>query len=142
MAQILAIDYGERNYGLAISDETETIAGKLPVIRAKKRKIAIEGIKMILKNAPSINTIVIGLPLDKDQNETKMSKKVREFGKELQESLSRDIQIKFRNESMTSKIAEKGRSRKFKKEKADSEAARIILQRYLDHKKHKSRSRV
>ena len=44
------------------------------------------------------------------------------------------------NEDYTSKLAERGRSRKFKKEKSHSEAARIILQEFLDDQFLKSRN--
>jgi RNase H-fold protein (predicted Holliday junction resolvase) len=63
-----------------------------------------------------------------------MSRIVKKFAEKLKKKIDTEIKIAFTNEVLTSKQAEQGRSKKFKKEKSDSEAARIFLQEYLDHK--------
>jgi putative Holliday junction resolvase len=130
---ILAIDYGTRKIGLALSDETNKFAGTLPVLKVKNDNEGIEGIQMILKNISPITQVVVGLPVGIDFKPTQMSNIVMAFAEKLKSSIDPKINITFTNEVLSTKQAEKGRSRKFKKEKSDSEAARIFLQEYLDH---------
>jgi putative holliday junction resolvase len=135
---ILAVDYGKRKIGLAISDETNTIASKLPVLFVKIDTEIIEGILHLLKNLDTIDTILLGLPLGIDMKPTQMSLDIKTFAQKLKISIPVNINITFTNEVLSSKQAEKGRSRKFRNEKSDSEAARIFLQEYLDHLKYKN----
>lgn len=134
MGQILAIDYGERKIGLALSDETNTIAGRLPVLLVKNDDEAIEGIVQIARNTLGLTDILVGVPMGRDYQQTEMTKQVVAFAKKLLENVKQQINVITTNEVLTSKQAEQGRSKKFKKEKSDSEAARILLQEYLDHK--------
>lgn len=141
MKQILAIDYGARKIGIAVSDETGTIAGKLPQLFVKNDDEAVEGIVMILKNLPSVKEILLGLPLDKDMEPTAQSKKVQNFAEKLNKKIETKLNIVFTNETYSTEQAEKGKSKKFKKDKADSEAARIFLQEYLNHKNSSRKSK-
>jgi putative Holliday junction resolvase len=135
MSKILAIDYGRKKIGLAVSDETNTIAEKLPILKVKNQKEAVEGIEMILQNVGAVSKIVVGLPLGLEMKPTQMSHEVKDFVEKLKKRISQEISVVFTNEVLTSQYAEKGRSKKFKKEKSDSEAARIMLQEYLNHAK-------
>jgi len=130
---ILAIDYGKRKIGLAISDETLTIAQRLPILVVKNDAEAIKKIVSILDSSKQIDNILIGLPLGLNLSPTQISKVVKEFTNKLRNKINEKISITFINEVLTSKKACIGKSRKFKKEKLDAEAARIMLQEYLDH---------
>lgn len=134
MTHILAVDYGIRKIGLALSDETGIIASPLPVMLVRNNAEAVEGIKTITDSIPQIVEILLGIPLGPNLEPTEMSEKVKSFAKKLTKAFNHKINIAFTNESLSSKQAEQGRSRKFKKTKSDSEAARIFLQEYLDHK--------
>ncbi|MBN1331573.1 Holliday junction resolvase RuvX [Candidatus Dojkabacteria bacterium] len=127
---ILSIDYGTRHVGLAISDEREIVAMRLPSLTIKRPNDLIEGLKALRKNIV-FEKILLGLP-DKGENRGK----IQEIAKTIQKEL--DIPVEFWNEDFSSKSAEKGTSKKFKKEKAHSEAARIFLQEYLEDRSSES----
>ncbi|MBD3280976.1 Holliday junction resolvase RuvX [Candidatus Dojkabacteria bacterium] len=121
---ILAIDYGTRHVGLAISDEKEIVAARLPSLTIKRPEDLTDGLKSLRENVV-FESVLFGLP-EKGENRERIEEIAKEVGDEL------DIEVNFWNEDYSSKRAEKGTSKKFKKEKSHSEAARIILQEYLD----------
>jgi len=121
---ILCIDYGSRHIGLAISDEREIVAARLPSLTIKRPNDLIDGLQNLRANIV-FEKILFGLPAE-GENKTK----IEEIAKIVRENL--DIAVEFWNEDYSSKRAEKGTSKKFKKEKSHSEAARIILQEYLE----------
>jgi putative holliday junction resolvase len=131
---ILAIDYGTKRIGLAISDETETIAMPIsPIISSKANYIFDELAK--LKEKFKINKIVIGSPLGLDNKPTLMSNEIKQFGENLSAKIM--IELIFWNETLTSHIAKKNLNKADRSGKLDSESARIILQEYLDFQKEK-----
>lgn len=123
---ILSIDYGKRHIGLAISDEREIVAARLPSLTIKRPNDLIDGLKTLRKNIV-FEKILFGLPAKGEMRE-EIEEIAEKIGTEL------DIAVEFWNEDYSSKNAEKGTSKKFKKEKAHSEAARIVLQEYLEEK--------
>ncbi len=133
MGQILAIDYGKKKIGLAMSDETKQISGKLPLLRVNSDKEAVEGIMNIIESFGTIDKIILGLPLGRDLKPTQMSVIIKKFAEKLQKELGEKINIVFTNETYSTNLAERGKNKNFKKDKSDSEAARIFLQEYLDH---------
>jgi len=120
----LAIDFGYKNIGLAFSDELGIVASKLPGLKVKTRQDAIEGLLIIIEDL-GIEKILIGMP-----SKGKITDSIKDFKKALAKETS--LEIVEWNEDFSSKQAEKGKSRKFKKEKSHSEAARILLQEYLE----------
>jgi len=126
---ILSIDYGTRNIGLALSDETEIVAAKLPHLKVRNQKELEDGILSIIKNI-NPGKILLGKPQD-----GAITQAIEGFAEFLRTSTN--LEVRFWNEDNSSKQAEKGRSKKFKKNKSHSEAARIILQEYLDSKQDK-----
>ncbi len=123
MGKYLAIDYGTKNVGLAVSDESKVFAMQLAPL---KNKGAIENILKTIRDF-DIARIIIGLPLGNNGKETQMSSEIREFAKEL--LFKSGVEVEYWDESYTSKIASKSMR---KKGSIDSESARIVLQEYLD----------
>ncbi len=82
--RVLAIDYGERRIGLAISDPTRTIASPAGFVtrRAGKRPPVAE----LVRQAKTLEAtaLVLGLPLDDEGNETPRSEEVRRVAAELE----------------------------------------------------------
>lgn len=128
--RILSVDYGERRTGLAISDEKGLIASPLPTLKVVSLADAISKIHRI-SESQNVNAIVVGLPLSNDRSETQESMKVRYFADSLKRSNGKEII--FWNELYTSQEAASSPLTKKKKKNLDSEAARIILQEYLDN---------
>ncbi len=131
MGKILAIDYGTKKLGIALSDETQTIAYSDSPIFAKDDKSAISQITEITQKE-EVEKIILGLPLGYEQKPTQMSEKIKKFKEKLQQSVNIDILLW--NEVGTSKLALEGiMSSGLKSKSIDSESARIILQEYLDN---------
>ena len=127
----LGIDFGTKRAGLALSDETGTIATPLETVEtggALKRILEIISEK-------EVSEIVVGEPKEGSSMETEL----KEFVAQL--SLETFLPVHMQNEQFTSVFAdqfrdyEKPKARQTKKDsskKKDESAAAIILQRYLD----------
>lgn len=134
--RILALDVGEKNIGLAISDKLGLIAQGLPTLRHQTKDEDISAIANILK-AHHITEVVVGIPINLDGSLGKKAQEVAVFLEDLKKKIT--LPIKVWDERFTSVQAEKvlleaGLSRKKRKKKIDQLAARLILQNYLDAK--------
>ena len=127
--KILAIDHGTRKVGLAISDETGLVAARLPVLLVKNMDEACEGVQQIC-NDMAPEQILVGLPLRPDGSDTEQSEIVKIFIEKLKKYV--DTQIVTANEAFTTQMAESGGLSRRQKQQSDSEAARLLLQDYLD----------
>jgi len=135
MSKILAIDFGERRVGVAISDPTETIASPLKTIDTKKEN-PVEIIKNICKEN-NVKKIILGYPLLLSGEEGRMAKLVKEFKKELTKEIG--VEIVLVDERFTTKISEReirkrGKFSSKRREKIDLYAAAYLLQEYLNTK--------
>ncbi|MCR4315226.1 MAG: Holliday junction resolvase RuvX [Planctomycetes bacterium] len=134
--RILAIDYGDKRVGLAVSDEMRIIATPMETIEGKTRKELIEIIASAVKER-GVTLIVLGLPLNMDGSEGNRARKTREFAGLLEERL--ELPVEFIDERLTSVqadalISERGISRRDRKKRGltDKVAAIIILRSFLD----------
>jgi putative Holliday junction resolvase len=133
--KILSIDYGNKRTGLAISDENEKLASRFLTLENKSSKDLIKEIKKIILEK-NIGKIIIGIPIGL-KGESAQTQNIKEFSAKLSGNI--DIPIIEINEVFTSKMAEENlrkagiKSEEIKKN-IDQEAARIILQDYLDKK--------
>jgi len=132
----MAIDYGSKAIGLAISDELQLTVRPLTTIRVERRKRAqiIENI-CDLAEENQVVTIVIGLPLNMDGSRGVAAENVEKFIADLRPRLS--IPVITVDERLTSYEADQvlrqmGVSQKERKAKSDEYAAVLILQDYLD----------
>jgi putative Holliday junction resolvase len=131
--KVLSIDYGERRIGLAISDEMGIIAKAMPPLNVTSLADSISKLHRIA-NSQNIDRIVIGLPLGQKNEETKQSIQTRYFANAFKST--NGVEVEFWNESFSTLEAQGNikAGPKKRKKKIDSEAARVILQEYLDSK--------
>jgi putative Holliday junction resolvase len=134
LARYLAIDYGEKRIGLAISDPLGMIASPAGFIarRAGKRAPIAE----IIRRAESLEAkgFVVGLPLDGSGEETDWSREVRRVGDELAKRTGfpvRYLDERFTTAASLRTIREMGGSTRGRKGDVDSMAATILLQSLL-----------
>ncbi|MEA1936718.1 MAG: Holliday junction resolvase RuvX [Patescibacteria group bacterium] len=133
--KIFSIDYGDERIGLAISDENEKLASRFLTLENKsQKKLTAEIKRIILKE--NIQKIIIGIPVG-FKGESAQTRKIREFSAELSANIA--IPVTEVNEVFTSKMAKEnllqaGIKSVNIKEIIDQEAARIILQDYLNRK--------
>jgi putative holliday junction resolvase len=137
VARVLAVDYGVRRVGIALSDPTATIAQPLTVLirRAGKRAPVQAVADLVAEHAA--HHVVVGLPLTLAGDESDWTREVRSFGEKLAERAG--VGVTFADERLTSVAAERAvrslglkRSEREQKERVDAAAAVLILQAYLD----------
>ncbi|HEX5083388.1 MAG TPA: Holliday junction resolvase RuvX [Blastocatellia bacterium] len=135
----MALDYGERGVGVAISDELQLTVRPLTTIRREKRRRSevIERIgELVAEN--EIATLVVGLPLNMDGSRGAAVGRVESFIYELRRSVS--IPIVTVDERLTSREADRilremGVGMRERRERSDEYAASVILQDYIDEQK-------
>ncbi len=135
--RILALDFGLKRIGMAISDELGITAQPLGSITITDPDNTIEEIFNIIIKF-QIKEIVIGLPLNMNGSIGESAKRVTEFAKTLQERLS--IPVYLWDERLTTCQAEKllidsGLRRKKRRKNIDKIAASLILQGFLDSRR-------
>ncbi|MEK7528310.1 MAG: Holliday junction resolvase RuvX [Patescibacteria group bacterium] len=124
---LIGIDFGESRTGIAITDRSEEIVFPRATMIRKSDEDLITKIKKLC-DEEKVTGVVLGLPLDDDDNETDRSLRVRSFGKKLESSLS--LPLMYQDEAYTT---EEGRELLTAANKdLDSLAAMRILQRYLN----------
>ena len=132
----MAIDYGERNVGVAISDELQLTVRPLATIKRDKRKHAqvIDRIRGLAEEN-EIATLIVGLPLNMDGTHGPAVERVERFISELRQRVS--IPIVTVDERLTSLEAdqilrEMGVGSRERRARSDEYAAIVILQDYID----------
>ncbi len=133
MARILAIDYGGKRTGIAVTDPLQIIATGLETIESK------ELIPFLKKYCSTeiVELIIIGLPKNWDETDTHGTPLVQAAIKKIQKELP-SIPLKTVDERYTSKMAkdamiEMGMKKKDRRIKGNVDviAATIMLQEYL-----------
>lgn len=134
MGRILAIDFGTKRTGLAVTDPLQIIASPLETVRTFQ---AIDFLKNY-QQTEGIDEFVIGMPKDLMNKDTDSTASVRSFINLLKKNFP-DHKIHQVDERFTSKLAMdamisggmKKKDRR-KKENVDKLSATIILQSYLE----------
>ncbi len=132
--RILALDHGTKRIGVAVSDETKTIAQPLEYIPAEPFADFLKRLKELLIEK-EIDLVLIGLPRNMDGSYGPAAQKVEAFVAVLRNAIT--IPVKTWDERLTSSQANRiliqgGVRRDKRKEKVDKMAAAILLQSYLD----------
>lgn len=132
--RILALDYGTKRIGVALSDELKWTAQPLETF---ERRVLDRDIAHIasLVTAHEVERVVLGFPLQLDGREGPAVQAMREFVEKLDAGIS--VPIVLWDERMTTKAAEDlliaaDVSRKKRKGVVDRVAAAILLQSYLE----------
>lgn len=133
MSKILAIDYGKKRTGLAISDELQMIASPLVTVPTD---LLLNYLKNLLSDE-KIETIVIGLPKKLNNELGDLENDIQLFIQQLQIEVPNTI-IERVDERFTSKMASQSilmsgikKTKRQNKSLVDNISATIILQSYL-----------
>lgn len=131
----LAIDWGERRIGLAVSDPSGTVASPVGAIvrRAGKRPPIAELVRRA--EALEAREFVVGLPLDESGGETPRTTEVRRIAAELERRTG--LPVALVDERYTTAIAlravrEMGGDPRERKGDVDALAAAVLLRHALD----------
>ncbi len=142
-SKLLALDFGEKRIGIAVSDENKKYSFARDHMQNDKNFLSAI-LKLIREE--NISRIIIGYPLNFKSEKTIQTEKTVAFRNILEDYLLKNsftADIVFYDERLTSKIAESGilnsgMKKKKRQEKGivDSMSAQIILQDYIDKLKN------
>jgi putative Holliday junction resolvase len=134
MARIMALDYGKKRTGIAVTDPLQMIASPLTTVDTQT---LFDFLKDYINKEP-IEKILIGLPLNLDGTDTDITAAVRHNIRRLKNSFPTII-IETVDEQYSSKLASKamvemGMKKKERQEKGniDMMSAALMLQEYLN----------
>ncbi|TAJ12532.1 Holliday junction resolvase RuvX [Marinilabiliaceae bacterium JC017] len=137
MGRILAIDYGKKKCGLAVTDPMQIIANGLETVKASELFSYVE----LYMKKEEVEEIVIGLPKQTTGEESESMKYIRPFVNRLKKNFP-ELPVVWVDERFTSKIAfqtmlDAGLKKMARRNKAlvDKISATIILQSYLEQKR-------
>lgn len=134
MARILAIDFGTKRTGIAVSDPLQIIANGLDTLPTEQ---VFDFLKKYV-DTESVATFVVGEPMHWDGNPAQIAPEVNKFVQKLKE-LFPEIPVILQDERFTSADAKKiilqsGAKKKKRQDKSlvDKISAVLILQEYLE----------
>jgi putative holliday junction resolvase len=132
--RILAIDYGRKRIGLALSDELQLTAHPLLVLTRTNRRNDLRRLREICRKH-GVARILVGLPLHITGATGEMADEAAQFAARLQKELG--IEVKLADERLTSweaeQVAAQWKSpKRRKKSLIDDLAAAVLLREYLD----------
>jgi putative pre-16S rRNA nuclease len=137
--RILAVDWGERRIGLALSDETQVLAQPLTTLtrRSGKRFPMAQLLQQITTH--NVVRVVVGLPLDESGAEGDAAHAARDLADDIKRRVG-DLEVSMWDERMTTArvlaaVREMGGKTRGRKEDIDAMAAALLLQHYLDARK-------
>ncbi len=133
--RILGVDYGKRRIGLAVSDETATLARPLATAEVAGRRSAAEVVAEAARREGA-RAVVLGDPRHMDGRESPLGEEVRRLARRI-EALLPGVPVVLWDERLTSHEAEailKERQERLRgrKGRLDQLAAAVLLQSYLD----------
>lgn len=137
MGQILAIDFGKKRCGLAVTDDLQIVASGLDTIDTA---VLLDYLgKYFAQN--QVEAIVVGQPVDLRGNMSEIEQDILAFIRQF-ESRFPHIAVERFDERFTSKIAsyfisQSGKNKKQRQEKGliDKISATLILQQFLEQKR-------
>jgi putative Holliday junction resolvase len=132
----LGIDYGTKRIGVAVSDDTGTIAFPLTTITAGRE--SLQQIDLLIKEKGAEH-IVLGESRNYKGDRNDVMEDIEQFKSDLQELAG--VPVTYESELLSSSMAARqyapdgSRKANPSQDKLDASAAAIILQSYLDRKK-------
>jgi putative Holliday junction resolvase len=133
----IGIDYGTKRIGIAVSDETGSLAFPLGVVKAGQG--ALEEVASIAREN-GVQKIVIGESRDNSGRANEVMEDIEQFKRDIEEltGLSADYEREFFTSALAARqFAPEAKSRKKNPshDDLDASAAALILQSYLDRVK-------
>ena len=132
--RVLAVDHGEKRIGLAISDQTGTIANPLTVIQHVSRALDAAQVATLAADHEA-GLIVVGQSFDEDGQPNLAGRRAASFADALREQTNLPVELwdeSFSTQKARAARIQMGVSRKRRSGHLDEIAATVILQSYLD----------
>jgi putative pre-16S rRNA nuclease len=133
--RLLGVDWGERRIGLALSDETRTLAQPLTTLTRRTGKRFPMRQFLTLLEQHAVTGIVVGLPLDQEGAEAEAAAAARALAADIAKRSGQPVELW--DERLTTARALRavramGGSTRGRKDDVDALAATLLLQHYLD----------
>ncbi len=135
--RVLGLDVGDVRIGVALSDDTATIAGGLPTLTRVGPRKDVRAVAALVREH-EVEEVVVGLPRRLDGSLGPQAEKVQAFAAELRQTLRVPVQEwdeRFTSVAATRTLIEGGVRRRDRKHSVDKVAAVLILQGFLDRRK-------
>ena len=138
--RVLAVDWGAKRFGLALSDPTRLIAQPLTtLIRRAKQRAPVADIVALARHH-GVTQVVVGLPLDLDGAEGEAAREARALGEAVARRAA--IPVSYWDERLSTARALRaaraaGVRDRDSRERIDQMAAVAILQGWLDAQAHR-----
>jgi putative holliday junction resolvase len=139
--RVLGVDWGEVRIGLALSDESQTLATPLETLvrRAGKRLPLARLLELITLHAPV--GVVVGLPLTPEGSEEESASAARAMADTIARYSSLPLELWDERMSTARALAavwEQGGSARGRKKDVDALAAAVLLQHFLDSRRNRA----
>lgn len=132
---MLAVDWGQKRFGVAISDELRMIASPLTTLTRRPKQRDPVGPVAALVAQQGVSEILVGYPLDEHGEERDAAQAARAFAEALRERCP--VPVHLVDERMTTARAQRaardaGVSTRDARHRIDQMAAVVLLQQWLD----------
>lgn len=133
MPRILAIDYGLKRCGIAVTDPLQIIATGLTTVETPKLMKFVKEYTA----TETVEKVIIGMPLNLDDSDTDATPLVRKFIEAFKKHLPsipiEEVDERFSSKLASQSISQMGLKKKDRQKKAlvDEVAATLLLQEYL-----------
>lgn len=137
--RILAIDYGRRRIGVAISDPLGYTAQPLPTIEVKSLTQTLAALDQIIRDQQVVE-IVVGLPLNMKGEPGVAAEAVLQFVQQLQSKFTGPIHTwdeRWTTVAAHRSLHQMGHAPSRHKHQVDQIAAQLILQSFLEYRRRK-----
>ncbi len=136
MTRVLALDHGSRRVGVAIGETETGLAFARPALLRHGGERDVEAVARLVRDE-SIETILVGLPLNMDGSEGPQAAAARAYGERLAGVGPALVYVDERLSSWQAgeELHASGRRPARRSGELDSAAARLFLQQYLDDRR-------
>jgi putative Holliday junction resolvase len=136
--RVIAIDWGEVRFGIALSDEGQSIASPLTTLTRRKGKRFPMPAFLESVEAHHPVGIVVGLPLTLEGNEEESARAAREVADLVGRRTGLAVELideRMSTARVLNSIREQGGSTRGRKDDVDAHAAAVMLQAFLDQRR-------
>ncbi len=135
--RIMAVDYGDAHTGVALSDPTGLLAGKVTAVHSRREDVVLAELARIAEEE-GVAEIVLGLPKNMDGTEGPRAELYRSFAGKLEAETGLPVQLWDERRTTVDAhriLLEAGKDGRKRKKMVDGVAASLILEGYLDFKR-------
>lgn len=129
----MALDYGRRRIGVALTDPTGVLAQPLETLEVRSRHEAVRRVEGLVRGY-KVALVIVGLPLHMGGQEGPEAREAREFGGAVEKAAG--VRVEYLDERWTTveaerALAEAGVPARRQRAKLDRVAAALLLQTWL-----------